>query len=64
MAIGSHPEIGVNFGMLKDMTEDEIDAWWAYMEKYWGENLLAGYATLVHDTNNPYYSEDHRGKQK
>lgn len=60
MAIGSNPEIGAHFGLLKDMTEDDLSAWFEYMRTNWGEYLMAGYATLVHNKDNPYYQEGPR----
>lgn len=60
MAIGSNPEIGTKFGLLKDMTIEEIEEWWDYVRREWHPYLMKGYATLVHDlTNNPFYGEDH-----
>lgn len=56
MAIGSEGEIGVRFGLWKDMTDEERESWWAYMRREWHPYLMTGYATLVHDlTNNPIY---------
>ena len=58
MAIGSEPEVGINFAVWKDMSEKDREAWFAYMRENWGEYLQAGYATLVHDKrDNPYYGE-------
>ena len=55
MAIGSNPEIGSNFGLWKDMDDDQRKAWWAYMNANWHPYLMNGYATLVHNKNNPHY---------
>ena len=56
MAIGSAPEYGKNFGRWGDMDDASREAWFKYMRDNWGEYLHAGYATLVHDKHNPYYS--------
>lgn len=55
MAIGSEPEVGKNFAVWKDMSEQDRLDWWKYMNENWGEYLQAGYAVLVHDKNNRYY---------
>jgi len=55
MAIGSEGEIGKNFAVWKDMSEQDRLDWWEYMNSNWGEYLQAGYAVLVHDKNNHYY---------
>lgn len=47
MAIGSAPEIGTRFDLLKDMTPADLDAWFTFMQENWHPNLLAGYATVV-----------------
>ena len=57
MAIGSEPEIGANFAVWKDMSESDRKAWFKYMNDNWGDYLQAGYATLVHDKDNPYYQQ-------
>lgn len=57
MAIGSEPEIGANFSVWKDMSETDRKAWFKYMNDNWGEYLQAGYATLVHHKDNPYYQQ-------
>lgn len=63
MAIGSEGEIGVKFGMWKDMTETERQAWWEYMRAEWSSYLMNGYATLVHNLdNNPIYTKQHEKK--
>lgn len=54
MAIGSEPEVGSNFSIWKDMSESDRLAWWDYMRHNWNP-LMKGYATLVHNKNNPYY---------
>lgn len=54
MAIGSEGEIGATFGLWKDMTEEQRQAWWKHMNDNW-KPLMKGYATLVHHKNNPYY---------
>jgi len=46
MAIGSGAEIGVKFGMWKDMTEQDKQAWYDHVRIVWAGNLMAGYATI------------------
>jgi hypothetical protein len=57
MAIGSGAEIGVEFRSAGKMSMQDWEQWWAYMRDNWGEYLMSGYATLVHNKNNPYYSK-------
>lgn len=57
MAIGSEGEIGATFKLFKDKTQEERQAFWDYMKENWNP-LMKGYATLVHNKDNPYY----RGK--
>lgn len=57
MSIGSAPEIGTNFSVWKDMSEYDRQAWFKYMDDNWGLYLQAGYATLVHHKDNPYYQQ-------
>jgi len=57
MAIGSEAEIGATFAMWKDMTEHDRKAWWKHMNDNWHPYLMNGYATLVHNKNNPYYQQ-------
>lgn len=58
MAIGSTPEIGSSFGLLREMTDDDLTRWWNHMRTNWHPNLLNGYATIIHrTTNNPYYEK-------
>lgn len=47
MAIGSAPEIGTRFGLLKHMSMDELTSWWDYMRREWHPDLMKGYATTV-----------------
>lgn len=47
MAIGSGAEIGVTFSRWGDMDEKSRQAWFDYMRKTWGSDLVGGYATLV-----------------
>lgn len=47
VAIGSAPEIGARFGLLRDMTPQDLDAWFVFMRENWHPNLLNGYATVV-----------------
>jgi len=56
MAIGSDPEIGTHFGLWKDMTDTQRQQWFDYMNTNWNP-LMNGYATLVHNKNNPYYQQ-------
>lgn len=55
MAIGSEPEVGKNFTIWKDMSEQDRLDWWKYMNENWSPYLMNGYAVLVHDKNNRYY---------
>jgi hypothetical protein len=43
--------------MWKDMTEQDRQAWFTYVRTNWQPYLMAGYATLVHNKDNPYYKE-------
>ena len=56
MAIGSEGEVGKNFTIWKDMSEQDREAWFDYMNAEW-KPLMKGYATLVHDKDNPYYKK-------
>ena len=57
MAIGSEGEIGATFTIWKDMTESDRQAWWQYMTDNWQPYLMNGYATLVHNKNNRFYTK-------
>ena len=57
MAIGSEGEIGTNFTVWKDMSEEDRKAWFKYMNDNWGEYLQAGYAKLIHNKDNRYYKK-------
>ena len=46
MAIGSGAEIGIRFGLWRDMNEAERDLWCATFRDRFGTDLLKGYATL------------------
>lgn len=46
MAIGSDPEIGVEFTTWGKMSEKARVAWFEHMRNNWLDNLMAGYATL------------------
>ena len=46
MAIGSGAEIGIRFGLWRDMNEAERDLWCATFRDRFGDDLLKGYATL------------------
>ena len=56
MAIGSEGEVGKNFTIWKDMSEQDREAWFDYMNAEW-KPLMKGYATLVHDKDNRYYKK-------
>lgn len=58
MAIGSEPEIGKKFTLWGDKTPEEKQAWYDYVRTEWHPYLMRGYATLVHNKNNRYYSTD------
>lgn len=47
MAIGSAPEIGTQFGMWRNMTDTQRQAWWYHMQQHWGADLMGGYAKVV-----------------
>lgn len=55
VAIGSTPEVGAEFKLCRDFTMADWENWWAYMRENWGEYLQTGYATLVHNKDNPFY---------
>lgn len=38
------------------MTDTQRQAWFDYMNTNWNP-LMNGYATLVHNKNNPYYQQ-------
>jgi hypothetical protein len=48
MAIGSDGEIGKVFGTWGKLTPEQQREWFAFMRESWGDNLMAGYATLQH----------------
>lgn len=58
MAIGSEGEIGVRFGLWKEMSPETRELWWDYMRTEWQPYLMKGYATLVHNKNNRFYREE------
>lgn len=47
MAIGSDPEIGVQFSRWGDMDDKSKQAWFRHMKNAWGTHLMGGYATVV-----------------
>jgi hypothetical protein len=47
MAIGSEPEIGVQFTTWGKMDETARAAWFKYIREHWYPDLMKGYATLV-----------------
>lgn len=46
MAIGSDPEIGVEFTRWGLMSEEARLAWFRHMTSAWGGDLCGGYGTL------------------
>jgi hypothetical protein len=57
MAIGSAPEIGIEFTTWGKMSEEARIAWFDHIRTHWTENLMAGYATLhtaPRGVDNPY----------
>lgn len=57
MAIGSDPEIGVEFTTWGKMSEASRAAWFKRMREDWKDNLMSGYATLHYaprGADNPY----------
>lgn len=57
MAIGSGAEIGKEFKSCKDFTMEDWESWWKWMRENWGGQLQAGYATLIHNKNNRFYTK-------
>ena len=56
MAIGSEGEIGANFTTWGKMSQEDREAWFAYMDAEW-KPLMRGYATLVHNKDNRFYKK-------
>jgi hypothetical protein len=48
VSIGSAPEVGVSFSVWRDMNDESRKAWFRYMNEHWSENLLEGYAKIIH----------------
>jgi hypothetical protein len=48
MAIGSEPEVGVEFTTWGKMTEAAKPLWFAHMTEYWRDDLMGGYATTIY----------------
>jgi len=48
MAIGSEPEIGVEFRRWGLMTEDEKLAWFRFLREHHGPDGVGGYATICY----------------
>lgn len=48
MAIGSDPEIGVEFTRWGDMTEEQRNAWFKYMREAYGPDLMGGYGRVIY----------------
>lgn len=48
MAIGSEPEIGVQFKRWGLMTDTEKTAWFTHMRENYGPDLLNGYAKICY----------------
>lgn len=57
MAIGSEAEIGTSFKSCKDFTIEDWESWWKWMRENWGEQLQSGYAKLIHNKNNRFYTK-------
>lgn len=57
MAIGSDPEIGKVFTLWGEKSEQEQAEWYEYVRTNWHPYLMSGYATLVHNKNNPHYKK-------
>ncbi len=51
MAIGSAPEIGLQFRTAKEMTRQDWEQWWKHMRTEWSPNLMAGEGKLVYVTD-------------
>lgn len=65
MAIGSEGEIGKRFGVLKNMTPEDVELWFQYMRENWQPYLHAGWAVLVHKKeNNPFYTQRTKTEEK
>jgi hypothetical protein len=47
MAIGSDPEIGVQFRVFGQMTPELQQEWFQHMREVYGPDLVGGYATLA-----------------
>lgn len=60
MAIGSEGEIGAVFTSWGKMSQRDRELWFQHMREDWNPNLHAGWAHLVHNTNNPYYNKDYK----
>jgi hypothetical protein len=57
MAIGSAPEIGVEFTVWGKMSESSRIEWYRHVRDNWKDNLLKGYAThhyAPRGADNPY----------
>ena len=48
MAIGSDPEVGVEFTTWGRMTETAKPLWFAHMKEYWRDDLMGGYANTIY----------------
>lgn len=60
MAIGSAPEVGAGFRPCREFTTQDWENWWTYMRTNWGGYLQTGYATLIHNKDNPVYKKGPR----
>lgn len=58
MAIGSDPEVGVEFARWGDMNELSRHMWFRYMQQHWGADLCGGYAKLIYPTRKEETNED------
>jgi hypothetical protein len=53
MAIGSEPEIGVEFRRWGLMTEDEKLAWFKFLREHHGPDGVGGYGTICYPKRTP-----------
>lgn len=48
VAIGSDPEIGVEFTTWGRMSDEARAAWFLHMTEQWGPDLMGGYGRTAH----------------
>lgn len=55
MAIGSEPEIGVQFSRWGLMSDAAKEAWFKHVVTHWGPDLVGEYGSLIYrqDNNEP-----------